>query len=102
MIKIILGIYGALLLVGGFFGLKAGSKVSLIMGLASGVCVFLGLWLANTNPVAGYRLLTGITAILVLTFISRLLKTHAFMPAGMLLFLSLIAFVVCLLEIFKK
>ena len=49
---ILLG-YGVLLLAGAYFGVKAGSKVSLIMGIISGTLVCFGRVLNNTKEVQG-------------------------------------------------
>lgn len=94
---IILGIYGVLLLIGGVMGFKkAGSKMSLIMGITSGVLVFLGLYLAQQNPKNGYTLIALTAAFLTGIFIKRLLKTKSFMPSGLLVLASMTALAVCL------
>ncbi len=90
-VDIILNVYGFLLLTGAYFGVKAGSKVSLYMGLGSGALVFIGLHLAKTNPTVGYELIAALSAILVIVFGIRLAKTKKMMPSGMLLLTSLIA-----------
>ncbi len=96
--NIFLGIYGVLLIGGGFMGYKkAGSKMSLIMGLISGALVFLGLYLTQTSPKNGYTLIAITSAFLTGVFIKRLIKTKAFMPSGMLIVLSLLALVVSML-----
>ena len=99
--KFLIAAYGLFLIVGAYFGWKAGSKVSLIMGLASGLLVFVGLYLTGLNLKNGYLFLTIIGAVLTLTFVMRFLKTHHFMPAGMLLTISLIFFIFCLFRFLK-
>ena len=86
-------VYGVLMLLGGIFGfIKAGSKVSLIMGIISGILIFLGVvFLERGQYSAGRAVLAFTSFILSGIFALRLLKTRKFMPSGMLLALSLIA-----------
>ena len=86
-------VYGILMLVGGIFGFtKAGSKVSLITGAVSGILIFAGVGLLMQGQYAAGRALLAFTSfVLSGAFALRLLKTRKFMPAGMLLVLSLIA-----------
>ena len=102
MAKVILLIYGLLLLAGSYFGFKAGSKVSLVMGLVSGAFVLGSLWVAKTNPVAGFIALVGISGFLSATFLIRFIKTGKMMPSGMLLLMSLVALAVSLYTLYKK
>jgi len=97
--KIILLAYGLFLLVGGYFGFKKGSTVSLIMGVASGVMVFLGLWILTIKPNAAWIFLSCVTGFLTLIFLIRFVKTHTFMPSGMLLLISLLIFVFSLIHL---
>ena len=99
---ILLFIYGILLIGGGFMGAKAGSKVSLIMGIASGLLVLLGVYLSKTSYQAGYGLICGVSGVLVIVFLMRLLKTGKLMPSGMLLILSAVALIVSFLDLIKK
>ena len=100
--RIILIIYGLLLLAGGFMGLKSGSKISLIAGTASGILVLLGVYLSTSNAKLGYGLLTTTGGLLVIVFLMRLLKTAKFMPSGMLLALSAAAAVLSLMKLIQK
>jgi len=85
MSNIILWIYIALLVGGGLMGyFKAGSKVSLIMSGA--FAVVLGLCAANFLRVRW--LPEALMALLAIVFLMRLLKTKAFMPAGLMLALT--------------
>ncbi len=93
---LILVLYGLFLILGGFLGFRKGSKISLIMGLGSGILVLLGVWLSTFNPRAGLIFLTCLNVLLSLSFISRLVKTRAFMPSGMLLLITLAVLVLCL------
>src|SRR5438552_6751655 len=94
--KIIILGYGVFLAVGAYFGWKAGSSKSLVMGLVSAALVFLGFFLTTTNPRNGYLLLSGVGAILTVVFIMRLLATHKFMPSGMLLVITIAFLIFCL------
>ena len=100
--NLILSIYGILLLAGGFMGYKkAGSKISLIMGILSSILVFAGLYMAQTSAKNGYTMIAVTAAFLTGVFIKRLIKTKSFMPSGMLVIMSLIALVISLLQITK-
>jgi len=103
MAKIILAVYGVLMLGGGFMGyVKAGSKMSLIMGVVSAIVIFVGLYLSKANKQMGYGLISAMSALLVATFIVRLVKTGSFMPSGMLVILSIIAVVVSVKQFMGK
>lgn len=85
-------IYGVLMFLGGIFGfVKAGSKVSLVMGIISGILIFAGVALLGSAYTTGRAILTFTSFVLSGVFAMRLLKTRKFMPSGMLLVLSLIA-----------
>lgn len=101
MDKVILAGYGIFLLVGAFLGWKAGSKISLIMGLISGALVLYGVYLLGTNAKGGYLLLTAVSGLLTAVFIMRFLKTYSFMPSGMLLVASLAVFILVLVKLLK-
>lgn len=102
MLKLFLSVYGILLLSGAYFGLKAGSRMSLIMGLVTGVLVLFGVYYAGIRPVCGYGLTAGVSGLLIVVFLLRFLKTQNFMPSGMLLLASAAALVVSLIPLLKK
>lgn len=103
MTKIILAIYGTLMLGGGYMGYaKAGSKMSLIMGIVSGIVIFIGLFLTKSNAQLGYGVIGAMSALLVVTFTMRLIKTGSFMPSGMLVILSVIAVIVSVKQLMGK
>ena len=82
---IVLILYGCLLLSGAYFGLKVCSKISMIMGIISGLIVLFGAYLVTVDTSKGYFLIASISSFLSIIFLIRLIKTHKFMPAGMLL-----------------
>lgn len=94
--NIILISYALFLILGGFMGLKKGSKVSLYAGVGSGLLVFLGLWFLTFNPKLAWIFLSSLNVLLTLSFISRLFKTRKFMPSGMLLIITLAVLIFCL------
>jgi uncharacterized membrane protein (UPF0136 family) len=87
--KVIFVGYALFMLVGGYFGWKKGSSVSLIAGIGSGLMVFLGIWLMTINPRGAFIFLSCLTGVLSAVFLIRLLKTQSFMPSGMLLIITL-------------
>lgn len=94
---IIIG-YGGILLAGGYFGSKAGSKISLVMGGVSGLLAWLGVYLIRMNPKCGYSFLTVLSGFLSVIFLIRLWKTKKFMPAGMLFIINGGMFALSLLQ----
>ena len=98
--EIVLVIYGFLMFSGAWKGYKAGSTISLIMGVLSGILIFACIIAAQKGYSGAYTFLFIYIAFLTGMFLSRLLKTKKFMPSGMLLLLSLIALVACGVLIF--
>jgi uncharacterized membrane protein (UPF0136 family) len=87
----VLLIYGFLMLLGGVMGGRAGSKVSLWAGGASGVVLLVAFWLSRTGRPAGtwIGLITALA--LCVIFGVRLSQTRKLMPSAMLLAVSLVA-----------
>ncbi|MBP0000150.1 MAG: TMEM14 family protein [Cyanobacteria bacterium SID2] len=74
--------YGLLIFVGGIAGyVKAGSRVSLISGIASGTLLILGGVLQFQGLTWGLWLSMAVAGLLVVTFAVRYLKTRKLMPA---------------------
>ena len=90
---IVLLVYGLLMIVGGVFGFRAGSKASLIAGGASGILILVAWFLTRSNLGAGLWLGTGITLVLCGVTWMRVKKTGKFMPSGMLFAISIVALV---------
>ena len=85
-------VYATFILAGGLMGYwKAGSKASLIAGVASSVMLAAAFWMAQKNGVTGLWIAAGVAGLLSVVFLMRFLKTRAIMPAGMMLAVSLIA-----------
>jgi len=86
--NIVLWIYIIFLVVGGLIGfLKAKSKVSLIMSVAFAAALSLCAAGIIFQPYVADILL----AALLVVFAMRLIKTKKFMPAGMLLAITIVA-----------
>lgn len=84
--------YSVLMFAGGLMGyLKAGSKPSLIAGVVSSVLLACAFYIGQSNLVTGLWIAAGLAAVLSIVFLLRFLKTKSFMPAGMMLVVSVIA-----------
>lgn len=99
--KLVLIVYGAFLILGGFMGFKAGSKVSLIMGLVSGALILLSAYLVSGQPIVGFSMATVVSGFLSITFLMRFIKTQKIMPSGMLLAVSVLVLCFCISSYFK-
>lgn len=89
--------YAFVVIFGGVFGyFKAKSKMSLISGLVSGVAL-LALWFFAISITLKLGLATAIAAILLIVFMMRFVRTRKFMPAGLMMLLSLAATIVFVL-----
>lgn len=88
MANTILWVYIVLLIVGGLMGfLKAGSKVSLISSAVFAVALALcALGVIPWAPAADVLMV-----VLLLVFVMRFAKTKKFMPAGMMIALTVVA-----------
>lgn len=91
---IMTAVYGAFSIIGGIIGYKqAGSKPSLIAGVITGGLLLLAaLGMLQAQP-WGTVLAIAVTALLVVTFIGRLIKTRKFMPAGLMVTLGVVTLV---------
>jgi uncharacterized membrane protein (UPF0136 family) len=99
--KVIFIAYAMVLCVGGFFGWKAGSTISLVMSLISAALVGLGVLLLKGQARIGYSMVALVAAVLTVTFVVRLVHTHKAMPAVPMLLLSLPICLLCLYRIIK-
>ena len=88
----VLWIYIVLLLVGGLIGfLKAGSKVSLIMSAAFAAALVLCAVPGVFETAFRTNLSNILMAVLIVVFAIRLAKTKKFMPAGLMLAVTIAA-----------
>lgn len=84
-------IYGILAIVGGAIGYKqAGSQVSLISGIISGLLLLIGAYLLFGGSPAGPLVSGVVSLVLVIVFSVRLAKTRKFMPAGLMIILGVV------------
>ncbi|MBD2246580.1 TMEM14 family protein [Nostoc sp. FACHB-888] len=84
--------YGILAIAGGIIGyIQAKSKVSLISGSISGLLLVLAGYFQLQGQSSGAILAVIVTAVLVVVFAFRLVKTRKFMPAGLMTILGMLA-----------
>ena len=89
--QVFLGVYGALLIVGGMMGyVKSKSRVSLFAGAISGGLCVGATWLSVDQPSQGFTIGSLVAFLLAGVFINRFAKTRKVMPAGVVLVLSLV------------
>ena len=87
-------LYGILSIIGGIIGYKsAGSKVSLISGTISGLLLLVAAYVQLQGQTWGLTLAVIITAVLVIVFAIRLVKTRKLMPAGLMVVLGLVTLI---------
>lgn len=90
----ILWIYIVFLVVGGLIGFfKAKSKVSLIMSVSFAALLVLTLIPGMLDVAFARNLANVLMAVLLVVFGIRLAKTKKFMPAGMMLIVTLIVLI---------
>jgi uncharacterized membrane protein (UPF0136 family) len=99
--KLIFMAYAVILCVGGFFGWKAGSPISLVTSGISAALVGLGVFLLKDHARVGYSIVAIVGALLTVTFVVRLVQTHKIMPAVPMLVISLPICLLCLYRIIK-
>ncbi|WP_375473933.1 TMEM14 family protein [uncultured Nostoc sp.] len=92
--------YGILAIVGGVIGyIQAKSRVSLLSGSISGLLLILAAYFQLQGQTWGAILALLVTAVLVVIFAFRLIKTRKFMPAGLMTILGLLALAVMVNQI---
>lgn len=88
---LVVAIYGALVLIGGFFGfIKASSYPSLIMGGISGLLLFATSYGLHQGQDWAAQAAFVIPFILTVFFLYRFSLSHAFMPAGLMVLLGIV------------
>jgi uncharacterized membrane protein (UPF0136 family) len=84
-------IFGVLVLGGGVAGYaRAKSRISLLAGVVSGLVLLYAAFALFQGRSEGIPLAMTVSMLLAMLFLVRWRKTGAFMPAGMLLILSLL------------
>jgi uncharacterized membrane protein (UPF0136 family) len=92
-----LGIYGIVAIAGGILGfVKSQSKASIISGSLSGSLLLLAAYLSFAGQEAGKFLGIATTALLVVVFIFRWVKTGKAMPAAAMIAIGCCTLVSCL------
>ena len=91
--QIVLIVFGLLVLAGGFFGNRAGSKVSLYAGTGAAALLFVAVLVTVMDMRFGIGMGIVIAALLCVVFGVRFLKTRKIMPSGMMLGVSILALV---------
>ena len=89
--QIVLLVYALLMLMGGMLGSRAGARASLYAGSGAGTLLLVALGISAGVHSLGLWMGTVIALLLAIVFLVRLMKTGKFMPAGMLLVLSVVA-----------
>lgn len=101
--QIVLLLYAIIIAAGGVMGYtQAQSMVSLVNGLVAAALLLLGLGLSFRNPAAGFGLSAVVALALGLFFAYRFFTTGKWMPGGMTMILSAIAFIVMVLALLRK
>jgi Small integral membrane protein len=84
--------YGLLAFIGGIVGYtKAKSKISLFAGCSTGILLILGGIIQIQGLSWGLIFSIVLSVFLIITFISRLLKTRKFMPSGLMIIAGFVA-----------
>lgn len=91
----VLSVYAALVVAGGVFGyVKAGSPMSLVMSIAAGILIVIGIAIARKNRSVGYALCAVVAGGLTLFFGFRLIGGNT-MPGLPATLMSLVALGAC-------
>jgi uncharacterized membrane protein (UPF0136 family) len=95
--------YGIVAIIGGIIGyIQAGSKVSLLSGIISGLLLIIAAFAQLQGQNWGLTLAAFVTAVLVVVFAIRLIKTRKFMPAGFMTSLGVLALAVILNQLLGR
>jgi uncharacterized membrane protein (UPF0136 family) len=82
--------YALLVFLGGIFGyVKAGSTISLIMGVIFAVALSTSAFAMFNEKIIGFTVAAIATALLAAFFLYRFFLSYHFMPAGLMSLLSL-------------
>lgn len=100
--QIALLLYAIIIAAGGVMGyVSAQSTVSLVNGLIAAVLLLVGLAISFRNPTAGFGLSAVVALALGIFFAYRFFTTGKWMPGGVTMILSAVAFVLMLLAMLR-
>jgi len=101
--QVVLLLYAVIIAVGGVMGYtQAQSVVSLVNGLIAAALLLVGFGLSFRNPAAGFGLGAVVALALAVFFAYRFFTTGKWMPGGITMILSAIAFAVMLWALFRR
>lgn len=101
--QVVLLLYAIVIAAGGVMGYtQAQSVVSLVNGLAAAALLLLGLGLSFRNPAAGFGLGAVVALALGVFFAYRFFTTGKWMPGGVTMILSIVAFATMLAALLRK
>jgi uncharacterized membrane protein (UPF0136 family) len=101
--QIALLLYAIIIAAGGIMGyVAAQSMVSLVNGLVAAVILLIGLAVSFKNPTAGFGLSAVVALALGVFFAYRFFTTGKWMPGGVTMILSAVAFVLMALAALRK
>ena len=101
--KLLSYIYAIILFVGGIFGFtKVHSKISLLTGAVSALLVLVSCKIGNEHPKSAYLYISAISLVLAGFFSYRYSLTHSFMPAGLMVLVSVTTLAVVGLNYLKS
>lgn len=98
-------VYGALLIIGGILGYvlpEKPSKISLVAGVATGGVAVAAFFAASSYLVPAFAAGMVVASLNEVVMAIRLSKTKKLMPAGMIVFLSGLVFLLLLLGILLR
>ena|SRR5579872_722658 len=98
--SLMLFIYAFLIFLGGIIGyIKAGSGMSLMMGLVFGTLLMICALAIYKRKIVGIWIALGLVIILDAFFTYRFMKTQSFLPSGLFSLLSLVTLFLMIFEL---
>jgi len=96
-------VFAAFSIIGGIMGfVKAKSTVSLIAGVASGVILIAASYMLRERPILGGVIGLCVSVLLAGKFVPDYVHKKAFVPGGLMAFLSLLSIVLTILALLPK
>lgn len=101
--KIYFVVFGLLTIAGGIVGYaKAGSVVSIIAGVITGVLLLVAAFLLPEHRLAGLATALIVSLLLAAQFVPKFLRTGRVMPAGLMSVLSVIGIIAAIVVWVRK